>query len=182
MNCAGPSVDGAGPFWDVRLCILAVLVFVGEKNPHKYKYKDDPIYTCTCIYLTPEVFIESTGYHTAFEEDCYSLRVALRDLKVEVVPPVLQLGPLQRLHVEVGPLYLGREREGVGWLAEREGWQGERELAGREGVKTERERGNEKACREGGSEEREREGMGRLAGREEVKREREWEGLQGERE
>ena len=68
--------------------------------------------------LAPEVFVESTGNDTAFKEELYSGRITLRYLKVEVLPPVLQLESLQWLYVEIGPLYLvcvcvGEEKKGV---------------------------------------------------------------------
>ena len=62
----------------------------------------------THTHLNPEVLVQSTGYHAALKQDCHSLRVPLGYLKVEVVPPVLELSPLQWLHVEVRSLYLER--------------------------------------------------------------------------
>ena len=57
-------------------------------------------------HLGPEILVEGAGDHASFEQELNPPLVSLGDLKVEVVSPVLQLEPLQRLHVEIRSLYL----------------------------------------------------------------------------
>jgi hypothetical protein len=57
-------------------------------------------------HLQPKLFVEGARDQTALEQDDYPDLVALLDLVVEVLLPVLELAPLQRLDVEVRPLDL----------------------------------------------------------------------------
>lgn len=57
-------------------------------------------------YLEPEVLIQSSGNHTPLKQNHHPLVVPSLNLKIQVVLPVLQLGFLQRFHMEIWPLYL----------------------------------------------------------------------------
>ena len=75
----------------MHLSILAVLKKGGGKGLRREIFKKN---AGSERNLAPEVLVEGTGYHAALEEDRDPLRVALGDLEVEVVPPVLELGSL----------------------------------------------------------------------------------------
>lgn len=57
-------------------------------------------------HLDPELLVEGAGDEAALEQDDAALLRARGHLEVQVLAPVPQLSPLQRLHVEVGTLDL----------------------------------------------------------------------------
>ena len=65
-------------------------------------------------HFAPEVFVEGAGDDTALKEKLNPAGIPLRYLKIEVVPPVLELESLQWLHVEIWSLYLSGEGRGGG--------------------------------------------------------------------
>lgn len=60
----------------------------------------------TYHYLHPEVLVQSTSDHAALKKHNNTLMVPSADFEVHVLSPVLQLSPLQWLHMEVRPSYL----------------------------------------------------------------------------
>lgn len=57
-------------------------------------------------YLDPELFVESTGDEASFIKNHYALRGPVFYFKLQVLPPVGQLGFLQGFDVEVRSLDL----------------------------------------------------------------------------
>lgn len=64
-------------------------------------------------HFDPELLVEGAGDDAALKEHDGTLMRAMGHFKVQVVAPVPQLGSLQRLHMEVGPLDLWESGVGM---------------------------------------------------------------------